>query len=224
MPLRVFSLLSQFSRSEKRGQQKKKKKSKSFFSLSSPSGKVVQSQEIILAVLRLLRAAPYCPQGKEIGNPTAGIQSVRKSSRPCPQNISSIRWLTTTPSATTLDQATTASCLMISFASERVSSLPSTRHPPQLIQSRASATLLEHASDLASCAGDPRASSRLPALLHRPGQPSQTLIRLAPFTPPVPHSSVTFHGTLVPARLSKCTTLLTWLSCYYTLCCFSRLH
>lgn len=85
------SLKSVFQIREKRTAKKKKKKSKSFFSLSSPSGKVVQSQEIILAVLRLLRAAPYCPQGKEIGNPTAGIQSVRKSSRPCPQNISSIR-------------------------------------------------------------------------------------------------------------------------------------
>lgn len=43
-------------------------------------------QKIIWAILRLLRVTPYCPWGKDIGNPTADIQSVRKSSWLCLQN------------------------------------------------------------------------------------------------------------------------------------------
>lgn len=56
--------------------EKKIGKSQIFFSLSNPSGQMMLSQEISWATLRLLRAAPYYPWGKETGNPTADIQSI----------------------------------------------------------------------------------------------------------------------------------------------------
>lgn len=58
---------------------------------------MTQSQEIIPAILRLLKATPSHPWGKEVGNPTADIQPVRKSSWLCLQNTSRIRSLTPPP-------------------------------------------------------------------------------------------------------------------------------
>lgn len=90
--------------------------------LSSPSAKMMPSQEVFSATLRWPRAAPYCPWGKEIGNPTADIQAVRKSSWLCLQNLSSIRWLLASSPA--LGQTTSASYLIISLASSLASFLP----------------------------------------------------------------------------------------------------
>lgn len=64
---------------------------------SNPAGKMTQSQEIVSAILRLLKATPSHPWGKEVGNPTADIQPIRKSSWLCLQNTSRIRSLTPPP-------------------------------------------------------------------------------------------------------------------------------
>ena len=62
---------------------KEDRKIKGLLSLSNSSGRMMLNREIILATQRLLRAAPYCPWRQETGNPTADIQSVRKSSWLC---------------------------------------------------------------------------------------------------------------------------------------------
>ena len=84
------------------------------------------NREIISAARRLPRAAPYYPWRQEIGNLTADIQSVRKSSWLCLRNIRTFRIRSLNHLLGTLDQAATASCLMISLASKLVSLLSST--------------------------------------------------------------------------------------------------
>lgn len=66
-------------------------------SFSNPSGKMMQSQEIISATLRFLKGTWYCPWGKETGNPIADLKPVRKSSWLCLQNTSRMDHLPTPP-------------------------------------------------------------------------------------------------------------------------------
>lgn len=66
----------------------KKTETSQFFFSQQPHWQTRPKQEIIWAILRLLRVTPYCPWGKDTGNPTADIQSVRKSFWLCLQNTS----------------------------------------------------------------------------------------------------------------------------------------
>lgn len=79
----------------------KKIETPQFFFSQQPHWQTRPNQEIIWAILRLLRVTPYCPWGKCIGNPSADIQSVRKSSWLCLQNTPRVPTLSITSSAST---------------------------------------------------------------------------------------------------------------------------